>query len=518
MYKIRLSLLNNRKKKTILLLSFSLVCWAAYFLSPFFCFCFLLPTFYILEKKNSKIWWVILFIQFLLFNLITSFWLIKIDFFTGLLIHFSNGLLMFISSFLSWHFSKLIKINSAIAFISFWLFLEQLHNLWPLSWPWLSLGNIFGKSWFFNQWYDLFGELSGSIFILILNYCFYIFQTDKLRNKIKSVAFIVLMFTCAFSYSYYKIHTVNYPPFSSIKIKALLPNINYSHFGNSDKIIVDSIFLREKSTNENTLLVLPENCLMDNIWLGALNDSRIVNTISNYVRAEKCIGCLFGTIIKSDRKTPIGLLNHYDNRYKTYYSTFEASIFIDSFKNHQFHLKRKLIPKEEYLPHILNNTNLESSKLSPGNEYNNIKIKEGKIVNLICYEASYPEDVANCVKDSGGAIIMIANQQMFPYKFADEYYTNICRLRAIENKKYFLKVANKGATCLINPLGQIVAKADDKKFTIFKTQLPMIKNQTFYTKNASWIHWLFLLQPFLLFIFPIKRIIQRNKIVDSQNQ
>lgn len=254
---------------------------------------------------------------------------------------------------------------------------------------------------------------------------------------------------------------------------------------------------------------MPENSLEDNIWNGFLKDSKVINTLIKWIQIEKSSGFIFGTVIKSDRRTDKGLNNHFDRNFKISYSEFGSSIFLDSTGNTQVHLKRKLVPKEEYLPSIFKETTLRSSKLTHGFDYNNIRFKNCNLVSLICYESFFGEDVAKCVQDSGEAIIMIANQQIFPFNHTDEFYTNICKIRAIENSKFFLKVSNMGISCLINPFGDIVKQNDLKKASILSTELPLTKTQTFYTKYAFYIHWIYLLQPLLL-IFIISACVKRK--------
>ena len=50
---------------------------------------------------------------------------------------------------------------------------EYIHLNWQLSWPWLTLGNVFAVHPDWAQWYDLTGTSGGSLWILLLNVLLY---------------------------------------------------------------------------------------------------------------------------------------------------------------------------------------------------------------------------------------------------------------------------------------------------------------------------------------------------------
>ena len=50
----------------------------------------------------------------------------------------------------------------ALIFISCWISMEYLHLNWDLSWPWLTLGNVFANSTYFVQWYEFTGSTAST--------------------------------------------------------------------------------------------------------------------------------------------------------------------------------------------------------------------------------------------------------------------------------------------------------------------------------------------------------------------
>ncbi len=110
---------------------------------------------------------------------------------------------MFLCSFLAIKLSRFLKVNVSFVFISFWLFYEELHQIWYISWPWLSLGNIFLPIKFYHQFYKLFGSQSGTIVILIFNYLIYQFFKVSIKRKIKIMFKLVSFLSIIIGYGFY---------------------------------------------------------------------------------------------------------------------------------------------------------------------------------------------------------------------------------------------------------------------------------------------------------------------------
>ena len=146
MNKLLLALLSG------LLLAFS---WPSIgmFLLVFFAFIPLL----ILEKEseNGKQVFGYSFFTFFLFNVITTYWVYHATFFGAIAAFLVNSTLMSIV-FLLFHKIKKATSNRLgyLSFIVLWISMEYLHLNWDLSWPWLTLGNVFADWPLFVQWYE----------------------------------------------------------------------------------------------------------------------------------------------------------------------------------------------------------------------------------------------------------------------------------------------------------------------------------------------------------------------------
>ena len=83
----------------------------------------------------------------------------------------ANSLLMCLP-WLGFHFVKK-SMGETIGYLSlvvFWLSFEYLHlQDWGLSWPWLTLGNVFATHPGWVQWYEYTGTSGGGCWVLAVN-------------------------------------------------------------------------------------------------------------------------------------------------------------------------------------------------------------------------------------------------------------------------------------------------------------------------------------------------------------
>lgn len=138
--------------------------------------------------------------------------------------------------------------------------------------------------------------------------------------------------------------------------------------------------------------------------------------------------------------------------------------------------------------------------MSKGGDYNNFTINDSKITPLICYESLFGEDVTNFIRKGSAAILILSNEQLFPFADALNFYKKICSIRAIENNRYVAKFSNIGFSGVFNTKGDIIFSASKQKVTKFSYHLPLITKLTFYTKYANRIHFVIYLLPLLILI------------------
>jgi apolipoprotein N-acyltransferase len=80
-----------------------------------------------------------------------------------------------------------------MALIAFWMTFEYIHLRWDITWPWLSLGNVFANEIEIIQWYEYTGVFGGTLWVLIVNILlFQIMQKKADGIEVKPLAIGVI--------------------------------------------------------------------------------------------------------------------------------------------------------------------------------------------------------------------------------------------------------------------------------------------------------------------------------------
>src|SRR5688572_10238010 len=150
-----------------------LLLFAAWPVSPltFLVFIALVPLFWLEQqqvKRRTFFLWT--YVAMLIWNGATTWWIMNSTVPGGIAAILVNSLVMC----LPWlGFYNVKKRMGAVAgytsFIVFWLTFEYIHLNWELSWPWLTLGNVFAMQPSWVQWYEYTGASGGSLWVLLVN-------------------------------------------------------------------------------------------------------------------------------------------------------------------------------------------------------------------------------------------------------------------------------------------------------------------------------------------------------------
>ncbi|GAA3901096.1 apolipoprotein N-acyltransferase [Halomonas cibimaris] len=109
--------------------------------------------------------------------------------------------------------------------------------------------------------------------------------------------------------------------------------------------------------------------------------------------------------------------------------------------------------------------------------------------NAICYEIIYPELVARRARNSG-ALITVSNDTWFGGSIGPHQHLQMARLRALENGRYVLRATSNGITAIINPQGEINARAPQFEAATLTGEFYAMKGITPFTRLGSWPAWL----------------------------
>jgi len=184
-----------------------------------------------------------------------------------------------------------------------------------------------------------------------------------------------------------------------------------------------------------------------------------------------------------------------------------------------FYRKIKLVPFGEYTPKTLkwlsNYINyLGGIDFSRGAEKRILQFGDFKIVPLICFEAIFPYFVGEFAK-RGNLIVNITNDAWFGNTAGPYQHFEMARVRAVENGKYLVRVANSGISAVIDPIGRIQNYIPLNVRAIVYADVYLIDEETVFEKYLLYVYALYIILPFAVFLL---LLVTSNRDTDEEEE
>lgn len=473
----------------------------------------------------------ILWTNFLIWNTATTWWIWNASPSGAVGAIVVNALLMCFPCML-YRFTKrkLGQNVGLVSFIAYWLSFEFLHHNWDLSWPWLTLGNVFATHPAWVQWYKYTGTTGGSLWVLAVNMLLFKSMVNTTKNKQHSIfntqysilAALIILPICLSLFS--ELHEMKAPKDISksySNIVVVQPNIDpYNEKFSTDPAmqVAKLIGLSESKIDSNTRLVIwPETA----VPVEAFEDNILANFYYQPIFAfvKKHPNILLVTGIDSYKNfgtvSPGGFAARQDKMTGNYYEAYNTALGLDNSLKLQLYHKSKLVPGVESLPAWLGfmsklfddlggtSGTLGRSKSamvfgSPNNPY--------VAAPIICYESIYSDYVTDYSRLGANVLTIITNDGWWGNTPGYHQHQNMGRLRAIENGCWVARSANTGISCFISPQGDVYQPQPWDVAAAIKMDIPPMKANTFYAKHGDWISlWTVILAAVLLIWAVIKR-------------
>jgi len=414
-----------------------------------------------------------------------------------------------------------------------WLTFEYIHlHDWGLSWPWLTLGNVFAERTGWIQWYSITGTSGGSLWILVVNILLF-----QLLAKLPARPFpkktlipliVALFLPFIFSLLSYPVDfRTALPKPSKSNIVIVQPDIPSDEklpTGGFDAMVQKLVRLSDSAIDSNTVLVVwPETALyMENgISEDNMKANYFLNPLWDFLRRHPQINLLSG--VESYRVYQAGQQSSTARKVPNtslYVDSYNAAVIFDSTGPLHFYHKSKLVPGVETLPFFLHFLDPWFEKFGgttggytgqPDRTPLTTANHTYTIAPAVCYESIYGEFMANYARNGADIIAVITNDEWWgdtPGYRQHEYYA---RLRAIETRRWVVRSANTGVSCIIDPLGHVSQERPWYHPAIIKEHIPAEQEQTFYVKYGDLISRLAVLAAILLAIWTPVQIIKRRK-------
>jgi apolipoprotein N-acyltransferase len=477
--------------------------WPPFFTAPIV-FIGFLPLFILQQqvqqhKEKNLIFWFYTFVAMLVWNLLTTWWVYYAS--PAAVAAFVLNAALMTLPWLGFHFTRKVYGDKLAfpAFVFYWLAFEYLHLNWQISWPWLTLGNVFASLPNMVQWYEYTGFLGGTLWVLVVNILVFKLITNYTKTAAVNLSLTILLPLIG---SYIILNTLdtNQNPKDAVQVSVIQPNMDpyTDKFGGKtpqEQLQIMLQLAEESLTPQTRVVIFPETSLTQQIDEDAINNDLAVQQLRSFCRKHK-VSVLTGAdtyyIFKQGEKLTSTVRKQGD----VYYDSYNTALLIDSTENIQVYHKSKLVPGVESLPYPALFKPIEKL-FDLGGTSGSLGIQDDaevfttqdslRLAPIICYESVYGHWVSSYVRQKADLLCIITNDGWWRDTPGYRQHLLYARLRAIEMRRNIARSANTGISAFINYKGEIEAKTKWWVPAQLNKTIYLRKELTWYARNGDYI-------------------------------
>jgi len=440
------------------------------------------------------------YLSFLLFNLLTTWWVWYASPFGMIGAVLANALLM-AAVFQAFHWTKLNtgRLFGSISLPIYWCAFEHLHMDWDLSWPWLNLGNGFASWANMVQWYQFTGTHGGTCWIWTSNLFLLLLITGQNIRKSAAITawFAITLLPVIISLKIAGDYQEKKRPVEVVVVQPNIDPYNEKFSGNSDEQLRRILALAgSKTTSSTRLVVCPETALPDGIWSQELYTHHQIGTIREFLSTRSGVRLLTGLSYYRyfNPGEPLSETARPFRNGMAHYDAYNAAMQLDSTLDIPLHFKSKLVPGVEKMPFPRIFGFLEDFAIDLGGITGSLGIQEKPVVfkvnslrvaPVICYESIYGDYLGEYVRSGANLICIMTNDGWWRDTPGYRQHCQYARLRAIEHRRSIARSANTGISCFIDQMGEIHDATGWWVPAVIKRELQLNDELTFYSRYGN---------------------------------
>lgn len=446
-------------------------------LTLFFAF---VPLLWLQRKHGGRRFWLLCTLTFVAFNLITVTWIAR-----SALIGTVAAVIVYsvifgtVAAIYNAVWKRALKPLAYTVLVCGWTAAERFYTHAEISFPWLNLGGGFAVDHFLVQWYEYTGTLGGTIWVLVVNLLVFEALTRSLERRSFSLSCWVapLLWVVVPAAGSLVMYGCYKEGDRKVTVTLMQPNVdsyNDKFGGQSQREQLDRMVgMINDAPADSRFIVGPETALNDSYWIGTIEQSHMVDTISRVLfRTHPDATVIFGlTTFKGYSKLihpepPTSTCRTRPDR-DYWWDAYNSAICIDSSARLQLYHKSQLVVGVEMIPYheyfswfnkLSVNLGGVSGMLAVQERSSCFDTSEGKVGCAICYESVYGEYYASFVERGARLMFVITNDGWWGDTDGYRQHLRFSQLRAIETRRSIGRSANTGISALINERGDITAR------------------------------------------------------------
>jgi len=442
---------------------------------------------------------IYLYPSFIIWNIITTYWLSFATLAGGIAAILANSLLMVIPFLF---IRKLLYINlkslySALLIAGLWGAYEFLHHNWDLSWTWLALGNGWANFPDVVQYISVTGYLGISFWIVLSSALFFY----CIRNYSKSILiqafslFLIFPLFSVVSIFYYGGEQNTEP----LEVAVIQPNLDSYHelggYQTYSDLLSANLSISDSIRTKNTKVIIwPENATDTVLTLESSTGTIIKDSLSNW-NTTLITGSGYIKYFPDERVPALTRGSNSNGSYNVY----NAAFYYQPGQQNKVYEKGRLVPMVERFPFVNFFYSVDKAGwidwsslmgYGMGTEPTLFEINGYKTPALICYDSVFPGWVRQFVVNGADFITIITNDGWWGHTSGHIQHFAYARLRALEFRRWIVRSANNGISGIIAPDGKIHVETKYWERTGFTYTIYPSNELTFYAVYGNWFNWL----------------------------
>lgn len=451
-------------------------------------------------------------------NVLSTFWVANSTLPGGIFAFVANAFIMSVP-FMLFHRTKRVAGPGMgyLSLIAYYICMEYLHMQWELTWPWLTLGNVFAKYPSMIQWYEYTGHLGGSLWILAVNVLLFSSaislpymrqymaarfnlspEKAKTAGLIVSIARPALLILIPLGISFIIYHTYQEQG-EPVEVVTVQPNIDpYTEKFNGSYQEQMERFLELSGklvTDSTRFVVWPETSIPGNVWLNKIDRNRMVGEMQQFVQQHPQVSIVSGVSALEQYDTPKTETVRYFSDGTCCYDAFNASILIDTTERYPVYVKAKLVPGVERTPYPGLLKVLAESAIDLGGITGSLGMSEERealytsdsigVAAVICYESIFGGYMSEFMQNGAELIFIVTNDAWWDNTAGHKQHLYYASLRAIEARRDITRSANTGVSCFIDQWGNIRQTTEYGVPDVIRSTMYRNSDITFFVKYGD---------------------------------
>jgi apolipoprotein N-acyltransferase len=373
-----------------------------------------------------------------------------------------------------------------------WLTLEWCEAQGDLRMTAQHLGQSLGTVPFLMQFADLAGPYGVGLALLLTNaFGYQAWRARSRGGRARSLAALVILTAAILAYDGWK-WTHPPQPSGALRIAFLQPNIplamkwDSAEDARQDQLLAD--LTRKAATMGAEVVIWPETARPRPLFFRPEH-------AGSYALPE------VQALAKSTGVTIVAGTEYVVLRGKDDHDAYNAAFVVhqDGTLDRTWIAKVYLVPFVEAIPfepvlgpllagrggwaHWL------SGGFRPGPEETPLPVAGAKMGVSVCYEELF-FDLQRSLRNAGATVqAVITNDAWFGTTFFQAYQANTVRLRAIENRTAFIRVANTGISMFVDPLGRDAERTRLDTQEVRVREVPLTVERTVYDRVGDVAAW-----------------------------